>query len=160
MNIITGIFKKIEQSKSDGMDICNRIDAFVVSVDQELTSESFVDVTYANDVKRSCEDLNSEVDGLGLGTVLLMPKLKYKKTLLNELAGDISGRISLHNDKVASTLAEKARQLIGDVEGRQLDDQQMKCIIKPANNHLVIAGAGTHTYQTFYLNTDTFLVAA
>ena len=33
--------------------------------------------------------------------------------------------------------------LIGDVEGRKLDHQQMACIVKEAHNHLVIAGAGT-----------------
>ena len=36
-----------------------------------------------------------------------------------------------------------ARSLIGSVEGRALDDQQMACIVKDAHSHLVIAGAGS-----------------
>ena len=36
-----------------------------------------------------------------------------------------------------------ARNLIGTVEGRLLDDQQMACIVKEAHSHLVIAGAGS-----------------
>ena len=38
---------------------------------------------------------------------------------------------------------QAAYALIGDVEGRKLDQQQMTCIVKEAHNHLVIAGAGT-----------------
>ena len=38
---------------------------------------------------------------------------------------------------------KNAYALIGNVEGRKLDKQQMTCIVKDAHNHLVIAGAGT-----------------
>ena len=51
--------------------------------------------------------------------------------------------ISEHNDKVAEAKLRDAYLLIGDVEGRKLDRQQMMCVIKEAHNHLVIAGAGT-----------------
>ena len=64
------------------------------------------------------------------------------ESICNEI-DNISVRIAAHNDEVASFLAAKARGLIGDVEGRSLDEQQMKCIVKPVSNHLVIAGAGT-----------------
>ena len=36
-----------------------------------------------------------------------------------------------------------ARESIGKIEGHDLDDQQMTCIIKDAHNHNVVAGAGT-----------------
>lgn len=52
-------------------------------------------------------------------------------------------RIRIHNENVAKTRIQNAYTLIGDVEGRKLDNQQMACIVKDAHNHLVIAGAGT-----------------
>ena len=57
--------------------------------------------------------------------------------------GDITSRIHMHNGAVAKYRAEAAYALIGDVEGRRLDEQQLNCIVKKAHNHLVIAGAGT-----------------
>ena len=51
--------------------------------------------------------------------------------------------IQQHNNEVANNRIDKAYELIGEVEGRKLDRQQMACIVKEAHNHLVIAGAGT-----------------
>ena len=51
--------------------------------------------------------------------------------------------ISEHNDKVAEAKLREAYLLIGGVDGKKLDRQQMMCVIKEAHNHLVIAGAGT-----------------
>ena len=55
----------------------------------------------------------------------------------------IHDRIRQHNNQVANRRAQAAYALIGDVEGRRLDEQQLNCIVKRAHNHLVIAGAGT-----------------
>ena len=52
-------------------------------------------------------------------------------------------QIANHNSRVAEQQIQDGYNTIGDVEGRQLDKQQMIAIVKPANNHLIIAGAGT-----------------
>ena len=52
-------------------------------------------------------------------------------------------RINAHNEYVANTKIKNAYALIDQVEGRNLDRQQMMCIVKESHNHLVIAGAGT-----------------
>lgn len=49
---------------------------------------------------------------------------------------ELPERINRHNENVYQTV-------IGKVEGRDLDKQQLNCIVKPAHNHLVLAGAGT-----------------
>ena len=144
MGIINNLFQKIKKSMSEGDDICNKIDAYLSSVDQVFSSKNtFVDVAFSNNVIGRCAELKSEIDGLGTVALLLTPKLNSKKTILSDLTASIARKISIHNNEVASVLTIKARELIGDVEGRQLDAQQMRCIIKPAFNHLVIAGAGT-----------------
>lgn len=48
-------------------------------------------------------------------------------------------QIYQHNEKVI----EEAYSLIGNISGKELDKQQMTCIVKEAHNHLIIAGAGT-----------------
>ena len=55
----------------------------------------------------------------------------------------LSKRIHVHNEKVASEQLKDAYSIIGTVEGRALDRQQMVCVVKGAHNHLVVAGAGT-----------------
>lgn len=73
---------------------------------------------------------------------------KYKMLLakqaeMAEVDNTIAQKISKHNAYVAKVKAQEAYALIGHVEGRKLDQQQMMCIVKEMRNHLVIAGAGT-----------------
>lgn len=51
--------------------------------------------------------------------------------------------IQAHNDQVAASRVRAAAALILPVEGRELDEQQLSCIIRDGRNHLVLAGAGT-----------------
>ena len=66
-----------------------------------------------------------------------------KQLELFNVARCMSYEILQHNERVARTKVQAAYELIGNVEGRRLDQQQMICIVKEAHNHLVIAGAGT-----------------
>lgn len=49
---------------------------------------------------------------------------------------ELPEQINRHN-------ADVYQKVIGKVEDRNLDKQQLSCIVKPAHNHLVLAGAGT-----------------
>ena len=69
--------------------------------------------------------------------------LLEKQAELYRNANSLKQQISIHNDRVADVKIQNAYTLIGDVEGRRLDKQQMTCIVKDVHNHLVIAGAGT-----------------
>ena len=51
--------------------------------------------------------------------------------------------IQQHNDYVLKQKISQVREVIGKVEGQDLDSQQMACIVKEVHSHLVIAGAGT-----------------
>ncbi len=51
--------------------------------------------------------------------------------------------IDNNNANVFKLRIDEIRLLIGKVEGRELDDQQMSCIAKDIHSHLVLAGAGT-----------------
>ncbi len=69
--------------------------------------------------------------------------LKEKSDNLHLYANNLPKMISSHNDEVINIKVQKAYELIGDVEERKLDHQQIVCVVKDAHNHLVIAGAGT-----------------
>ena len=56
---------------------------------------------------------------------------------------DLYNRIYIRLTFTSASGIARARSVIGNVEGKSLDDQQMKCIVRPDDNHLVIAGAGT-----------------
>ena len=47
------------------------------------------------------------------------------------------------NDQLAEKKAAEIAKQTLPVEGRNLDAQQMRCIVKDVRNHLVLAGAGT-----------------
>ena len=70
-------------------------------------------------------------------------KLLEKKMELFHSSNSLKQQISIYNNRVAEAKIENAYNLIGNVEGRRLDKQQMTCIVKDVHNHLVIAGAGT-----------------
>lgn len=69
--------------------------------------------------------------------------LVAKQSALFNGARLFAQQIREHNESVARSKIQTAYALIGDVEGRKLDNNQMMCIVKEAHNHLVIAGAGT-----------------
>ena len=69
--------------------------------------------------------------------------LSDKQLELSEVAQSMARQIFQHNEQVVSMKVQTAYALIGGVEGRRLNLQQITCIVKDAHNHLVIAGAGT-----------------
>lgn len=55
----------------------------------------------------------------------------------------LPSKLQAYNDRLANQKAADAAKLILPVEGKMLDEQQMRCITKNVRNHLVLAGAGT-----------------
>lgn len=70
-------------------------------------------------------------------------ELTARQTQLRQAVGALKQRITVHNERVLQMRIHNAYALIGKVEGRELDRQQMTCIVKEAHSHLVLAGAGT-----------------
>ncbi len=89
--------------------------------------------------------------------------LLSKQLELTNVATTLSQQIFQHNERVANAKVQTAYSIIGEVEGRKLDHQQMVCIVKEAHNHLVIAGAGTGKTTTiigkikYLLKTEKYL---
>ena len=144
MGIIHNLINRIKQDKKEAKDVCDAIDSYHASVDQTFsTMADYIDPSFVERVISQCSDFESKINAIGIGRIFCSVDLKAKKKLLHDMTQGLPLRISQHNDGVAALFEVKARKLIGSVEGRQLDDQQIRCIIKDSSNHLIIAGAGT-----------------
>ena len=51
--------------------------------------------------------------------------------------------IRRYNDNIIKKDITEIKNIIGSVESKSLDEQQLRCLAKKSNNHLVLAGAGT-----------------
>ena len=151
MGLIKKIIAKHKERVKVRNEACDNLIAQVDTAIQEINllfsdSQSFVDPG------KETEWCNRNVSLIADVSIINIQKLKkathYKMLLekqaeLYRNANSLKQQISVHNDRVADTKIQNAYNLIGNVEGRKLDKQQMTCIVKDAHNHLVIAGAGT-----------------
>ncbi len=151
MNII---IKIIENHKEKVRLRNEKCDNLIAKIDHALaeTNEMFSNATDFIDPNQVEEWNKSYADLINETQIVFIQKLKkaihYKSLLLKQselqrTKNNLKFKISQHNERIADEKIQNAYNLIGDVEGRKLDKQQMTCIVKEAHNHLVIAGAGT-----------------
>lgn len=151
MGLIKKIIAKHKERVKVRNEACDNLIAQVDTAIQEINllfsdSQSFVDpgkeIEWSNHNASLIADMNIiNIQKLKKATHYKM--LLEKQAELYRNANSLKQQISVHNDRVADVKIQNAYALIGNVEGRKLDKQQMTCIVKDAHNHLVIAGAGT-----------------
>lgn len=139
--------KKIKERNDTCNDMISRIDNALQEAEALLSEQqSFIDPcaeTEWRDRNNILPEISDAHKIKHLKKASEYKALCAKQLKLTEIAASISRQILEHNEQVASIKVPEAYALIGDVEGRKLDKQQMVCIVKEAHNHLVIAGAGT-----------------
>lgn len=151
MGFIQTIINKHKEKVKLRNDMCDNL---IMQIDTALqeTTTLFSDFQSFVEPSKELEWRNSNASLIASVSMTNIQKLKkatrYKRLLekqaeLYRNANSLKQQISVHNDRVADAKIQNAYTLIGDVEGRRLDKQQMSCIVKDAHNHLVIAGAGT-----------------
>ncbi|MBO4219434.1 MAG: UvrD-helicase domain-containing protein [Clostridia bacterium] len=109
-------------------------------------NDEFTDVAVVDLWKRKYSALVSEYTDSKLKSLRKATRFLDLLELVcsaREFSASLKDIVHRHNIAVANTKIDKAYQLIGDVEGRKLDKQQMLSIIMESHNHLIIAGAGT-----------------
>ncbi|MCR5799211.1 MAG: UvrD-helicase domain-containing protein [Lachnospiraceae bacterium] len=144
MDFLYGLYDKVKNNKekrdtviAEVTNQCNSIKNEIYMSTDFITSDRVME--HKSELQRISR-LIEEVSKKGLINVI---RLKQAREELDEFEREYSSFVYTHNEKVAADKIEAARKIIGNVEGRALDDQQMRCIVKPMHNHLVIAGAGT-----------------
>ena len=132
MGIFSVLVQKIEKDKATCHNLCEEAQIFLESKEQSLTSnDEFLDASFSDEVKTACDELEKQIKNLPLSSRITNRELSAVKKAIKQFSDSVDSRIIPHNDNVAEKLTEKARELIGNVEGKALDDQQMKCIVKP-----------------------------
>lgn len=132
-------------------DLC---DSLIMQVDAALREVDLLLSDMRTFVDPSEEDVWKKRNALVIANVNYANIQRFKKAInykellnrqseLYHTVGFLKQQISTHNNKAAEIMIEDVRTVIGNVEGRKLDEQQIACIAKEARNHLVIAGAGT-----------------
>ncbi len=109
-------------------------------------NDEFTDVAVVDLWKRKYSALVSEYTDSKLKSLRKATRFLDLLELVcsaREFSVSLKDIVHRHNIAVANTKIDRAYQLIGDVEGRKLDKQQMLSIIMESHNHLIIAGAGT-----------------
>lgn len=151
MGLIKTIIAKHKEKVKDRNNTCDNLIAQVDEALNEINilfedSQSFVEHGKEDEWRNHNASLIANVN---ITNIQKLKRAIHYKRLLNmqrELyrnADLLKQKINDHNDRAANARVQTAYTLIGDVEGRKLDKQQMTCIVKEFHNHLVIAGAGT-----------------
>lgn len=144
MGIFSAIKKKIEDSQTICDDLACEITEYIAHTDGVLADESdYVDNELCQSLKNSGTILMQKSKSFSPALFVKKSEFIEKRQKLRLYVTILDRTINDHNNRVAFQRIQTARGVIEKVEGRELDDQQMQCIIKPMRNHLVIAGAGT-----------------
>ena len=126
-------------------ELITRIDASLKKFNELQQQEEYIDPLHEDKWKYQNRNLLVDVKD----TFLKLNKADHfdiyekKKNELLHIESHIQDIFRAHNEHIIQDNVEKAYELIGDVEGRKLDKQQMACIVKEAHSHLVVAGAGS-----------------
>lgn len=151
MFCLKSFFERRRQRKQETNNACDsyiaRIDnAFKVADEQLKDRSQYVDVVFVDVWVAKTRNLHQELTKFNPRT---LRRAQHYRGLLSKIKEfdcfpkQLKTTILKHNAEVLKNKISAARQIIGEVEGRELDEQQMQCIVESASNHLVIAGAGT-----------------
>ena len=149
-----GLFDKLIQNNKKKQERKAIVSTYTAQLNQALNEtnilfskkDDFIDPVIGEERKRKYSAVVSANPTTSNFLFKRTPGYKEMSTKYASLVtacNEMRMKVSKHNDQLARLKMDNARQLLGDVEGRQLDEQQMLCVIKDVSNHLVIAGAGT-----------------
>ena len=151
MGFIANFFQKRKEKIEKRNALCNELLAEVNSATFDIdcffeNKSEYADASQGNQLFYKWSYLKEKALPLSIKPLSKAPSFKQLTSSINvflQKINSISQMVANHNNAVANAQVKNAYNLIGNVEGRKLDKQQMLCIVKKVHNHLVIAGAGT-----------------
>lgn len=146
-NIIEQHHIKIQERNTECSKLISRIDDALMDAKSIFAApQTFVDPSTEIAWRNRNESVlaDSEIHNIQRFKKANQYKILITKRLdLFDMVSSMSQRILQHNEHAANMRVKTVSSIIGEVEGKRLDMQQITCIAKEAHNHLVIAGAGT-----------------
>ena len=151
MRWIRALLERRREKREYQNDLCNHLIEQMDTALEELNSifadsQSFVESGKEEEWHSRYSELIqtvANINGRELRKASNFKELLGKRTEFFRNSSTLKRRIAEHNDRIAEEKIQNAYSLVGNVEGKALDRQQMDCIIKEAHNQLVVAGAGT-----------------
>lgn len=148
MNFISGLLNKYKKSRDDeyinAVDSMTRWSTFMTNM---LNTDGIISQADYMDQINDLYICEKDIEALNKRYVLfqndIIEEFKQLFPFFQDEVNSFESNIDNHNNEYYKELINNARNLIGPIEGHDLDDQQMMCIIKDAHNHNVVAGAGT-----------------
>ena len=137
--------KRLRNEQCD--DLIRKSNSVIEEYESFFTDKSrFVEIEITENWKRKASELylesivkSRQILRKAEKHSVLSSKISHLSSLINNLE-DIRKR---HNEQFVDEKASKVYTIIGKVEGKELDKQQLVAISKEAHTHLVLAGAGT-----------------
>lgn len=145
------IFDSIKEKKRLRNEHCNdlieRTDKSI-SVHTKMFSDKkrFVSADVAENWKKRNKELLIELNSKDIKQLKKADNysaLSNRISHLSYLLDNLENIRNKHNQLAADERASEVYSVIGKVEGKELDKQQLVAISKEAHTHLVLAGAGT-----------------
>lgn len=145
MGFIDSLIEKHNAVTTQREDAISAASSFIANTELffKENKDKFIAPEWNSEIRKQCKEQVDNINKLTTTAVMQRMKLLSAREELETLSSRIGFVVQQHNDTVARSMIGEGRKTVGLVEGRELDEQQMMCIVKPAHNHLVIAGAGT-----------------
>lgn len=144
------IFDKIKEQKRIREELCTKQIGQIDAATEELNTlfacrDRFIS---DEDVSVWSKKYQETISALRADTKTLkrakrFKELSRKSAALLSTVKELEKSRNSHNEVTANERAEKVYSIVGQVEGKQLDRQQLVAISKNVHTHLVLAGAGT-----------------
>ena len=138
---IKRVFKALNKEILDNehkkiIDVYKKIDD-LFNCDDLISDETFK--KFVDDI-----DINLIPFSLNISFSAIPLYFKYRKEYreLADIVDKLDGAFKNHNEKILNNRIEIFNKVCSTVEGKVLDDDQVKTIIRDSHNQLVVAGAG------------------
>ncbi len=150
-----GIFQSIKDKEAKKISLMNevcekvisRIDNLIADSNKLLSDSDRIihddEVTSILKEAQNILAINSSLNLRQYRKAPLYNDFTVAEENLKSYSTEFSEGARMHNLSVQKNREDTAKRLLGKVEGKTLDPQQIACIVKETHNHLVIAGAGT-----------------
>ena len=150
MGFIKSFIEKYKLKIKERNDLCDsyiaQVDFALQDIQDTLKSDDFIDPLQIECWTNKHSKILYDIIYMDTNPIFKASNFNLflsKTKELKHASENFKNQILKHNIKIAEIKVNDAYNLIGNVEGRRLDKQQMMCIVKKSHNHLVIAGAGT-----------------
>lgn len=147
MKIENLLFDYLEKRDSKYVSSMKSMQEYSSFMENVLKEEGEIDVSLLDKQINAIKSVLFETSQLEQKLIFLKtPEIYSFQKILDNFKIEVhefESNIEKHNNEYYTFKIQETREIIGEIEEHNLDDQQVFCIMKQAHNHNVVARAGT-----------------